>query len=75
MRNWFDDRKFGKTKKLLLSKNQKKIIFIWISAWFLSFLVIAVIWGVENLIPLSIIGFPFILVAFSIPIYMMMEKK
>ena len=75
MRNWFDDRKFGKTKKLLLSKNQKKFIFIWISAWFLSFLIIAVIWGVENLVPLSIMGFPFILVAFSIPIYMMMEKK
>jgi len=75
MRNWFDDRKLGKTKKILLSEKQKKFIFIWISAWFLFFLVIAFIWGAENIIPLSIIGFPFILVAFCIPIYIMMERK
>lgn len=75
MRNWFDDRKFGKTKKFLLSKKQKKFIFIWISGWFLAFLIVAVTWGVENIIPLSVIGFPFILVAFCIPIYLMMEKS
>lgn len=40
MRNWFDDRKLGKTKKILLSEKQKKFIFFWISAWFLLFLVI-----------------------------------
>jgi hypothetical protein len=75
MRNWFDDRKFGRAKKILLSERQKKFLLFWMSAWLLLFLIIAFVWGAENLIPLSIIGFPFILVAFCIPIYLMMEKK
>ncbi len=75
MRNWFIDRKLGKTKKLILNTRQRKFVFIWIAIWFLSFLIISTLWGAGNLLVLFILGFPFILVGFSIPIYIMMERK
>ncbi len=75
MRNWFDDRKYGKPKRVILSKNKKNFLFFWISIWFLGFLIVYALWGIENLITIFIMLFPFLLIAFCIPVFIVTQKK
>ena len=75
IQNWFDDRKYGKTKRIILSKKQKHFLFLWLSIWLFGFLIFYVLWGIENLVPVFILLFPILLVAFCIPIFIVLQKK
>ena len=75
MRNWFNDRKFGRPKKVIFNPGQKKFIFLWIACWSLGLLLVYAIWGIGNLVTLFILLFPFLLAVFCIPVFIVMQKK
>jgi len=75
MRNWFNDRKFGRPKKVIFNPRQKKFMFLWVACWSLGLLLIYAIWGIGNLATIFILLFPFMLAAFCIPVFILMQKK
>lgn len=73
--NWFEDRKYGKKKKTYFTKREKRFLLAWLSLWALGFLISLKFLGSENVIGLTIILFPFMIVGFFIPIYLYLETR
>lgn len=73
--NYFDNKKYGKKKKIHLSGKEKHLLFSWIAIWFLGILFSYRIFGADTVIGLGIIIFPIMLVVFLVPIFLLFQNQ
>jgi hypothetical protein len=73
--NYFDNKKYGKKKKIHLNGKEKYLLFSWIAIWFLGILVSYRIFGADPVIGIGIIIFPIMLVVFLVPIFLLFQNQ
>jgi hypothetical protein len=75
MEDWFKDKKYGKRKKIPLNKKEKCFLFSWISIWSFGFLAVFIKFGFIGFFGISIFFLPFIIVGFSLPLYLYFQNR